>query len=811
MIARFVRSTLRLGVVLLLVVLAIALILAVHVWLAARGSRPLLEGELQLPGLAAPVRIARDAAGIPVITGDSRRDVAIALGFLHGQERFFQMDLLRRAAAGELGELMGGEALGIDRTIRPHRFRARARAMVAAMPPADRALVNAYAAGVNAGRQAQARWPFEHALLFSPPEPWRPEDTLLTIFAMYLNLQPATPQREMDRALAAARGGPALADLLFPDGAPNDAPLDGSVAAAPPMPARLAPPAGDPRRAPGAGPAPAEAPVPGSNSWAVAGALSSSGSALLANDMHLDTRLPNSWYRARLVVRPAGATEPALDIVGATLPGTPMMVVGSNGRIAWGFTNSYIDTADAVILEPAGPGRYRTPGGSRPFIVHQERLCGRFRCETLEVRETIWGPVIGTDALGRLIAMRWTAHEPDSVRLGPALALEAAGSVEDAITIAHASAIPQQNVLVADRAGAIAWTIIGQIPARFGFDGRDAVSFADGTRGWRGTLPPGAAPVVRTPPDGRLWTANGRMLGGQAARLLGNGGWDQGGRAGRIRDLLAGKNRFAPADFLSIQLDDLSTVHGWWRLALLAELEGRRSDPRLAALIDPVRRWDGRMQPDSVGARLVSRYREIFRDEVYAAYLGGRPETGFRKTYAPSGAEGTLRRLHAERPPALVPPGHESWRALIDSVLGQLADEVGREAGGDVERFTWGRVNSAGVGHPIARFLPPLRLWTDPPDVPVPGGRTTVRATAPGFGASQRMAVSPGHEDQGLFHMPGGQAGNPLAPYYLAGHADWLAGRPTPLSPGPARWTLVLKPSGPARAPAPAADRPAPD
>lgn len=796
--ARLVRGTVRFALALLLLLVVLALALAIHMWLAARGSLPELEGELALPGLSAPVSIARDAAGIPLVTGATRQDVAIALGFLHGQERFFQMDLLRRAAAGELGELMGGEALVLDRAVRPHRFRARARSMVEAMPPAERALVDAYVAGVNAGLQAQSRRPFEHALLFKAPEPWRPEDTILTVLAMYLSLQPATPQRELDRALATARGGPALADFLYPDGAPNDAPLDASTAPEPPMPARLEPVA--PRALEGAAPAPAltptpaEEPVPGSNNWAVAGPLSSSGAALVANDMHLGTRLPNTWYRARLVVRPADAADPTLDIVGATLPGTPMMVVGSNGRIAWGFTNSYADTADAVIVEPAGEGRYRTPDGSRPFAIRQERLCGRLLCKTVEVRETIWGPVVGTDALGRTIAMRWTAHQPDAVRLAPALALEVAASVDDALAIARQSAIPQQNLVVGDRSGAIAWTIIGQLPDRFGFDGRDATSFADGTRGWRGMLPPGAAPIVRTPPDGRIWTANGRVLGGEGARLIGNGGWDHGGRAGQIRDRLRAAGRFTPADFLSIQLDDLSTVHGRWRIALLAELEGRKSEPGLAALIDPVRRWDGRMTPDSTGARIVSRYREIFRDKVYAGYMGGRPENGLRRTYAPSGAEGSLRRLHAERPATLVPEGHESWIDLIGSALDELATEVERKAGGDVARFTWGRINMAGVRHPIARFLPPLRPFTDPKDVPVPGGRATVRATAPGFGASQRMAVSPGFEAEGLFHMPGGQAGNPLSPYYLAGHDDWLAGRPTPLNPGPARWTLVLAP-----------------
>jgi penicillin amidase len=801
MVGALVRGTLKVIATLLLLVAVLAAGLALHVWLAARGSLPALEGEVAMPGLSAPLSIARDETGMPTITSSTRQDAAVALGFLHAQERFFQMDLLRRSAAGELGELLGGAVFSLDRAMRVHRFRARARALFAQMAPDERALVEAYTDGVNRGLQGLGRQPFEYALLLARPRAWLPEDTMLVVFAMYLNLQPATPQREMDRALATRRGGVALADFLYPDGAPNDAPLDGSIMPEPAMPARLEPVepgSALPAPAPAMGPAPAEDPVPGSNNWAVAGALTATGAALVANDMHLGTRLPNTWYRARIVVRGTddGAGD-ALDIVGATLPGTPMMVVGSNGRVAWGFTNSYIDTADAVIVETGDGGAiYRTPAGPQPFRLHEEEICGRLRCETLEVRETIWGPVVGEDALGRTIAMRWTAHEPGAVRLAPALALERADTVEEAIAIAQRSAIPQQNLVVGDAAGAIAWTIIGQVPDRFGFDGRDAVSFADGSRGWRGTLSPGAVPIWRTPEDGRIWTANGRVLGNEGATLLGNGGWDHGGRSERIRNLLRAQERFAPQDFLRIQIDVLSTVHLWWREALLAELAARTGDPALAAMAAPVRAWDGRATPDSVGARLVTRYREIVRDRVFAGLMGGAPEGGFRRTYATGGAEGSLRRLLAERPPELVPEGHDSWDTLIDQALRELAGEVQDKARGRIERFTWGAINTAGVRHPLAQLVPLLGLWTDPEDVPVPGDRATVRATAPGFGASQRMAVSPGHEADGLFHMPGGQAGNPLSPYYLAGHADWVAGRPTPLLPGPTRWSLTLSPGG---------------
>lgn len=769
------------GVVLALLVLAAAW--ALSLWVAMGRSRPLLEGTLPVAGLSAPVTIARDAAGVPTISGATREDVAYGLGFLHGQERFFQMEALRRAAAGELSELLGPPTLAIDRQVRLHRFRARAAAIVARMTPEEKAILAAYVAGVNSGLDRLASRPFEHRALLRKPEPWLPEDTALAVFAMYLNLQPALPTRELDRALAEKRGGRALADFLFPKTTPLDAPIDGSRLPPPPMPTRLAPT--------GTGkPDIALAPVPGSNNWAVSGALSSSGAALIANDMHLGTQLPNTWYRARLVV--AGR----LDATGVTLPGTPFIVAGSTGRIAWGFTNSYIDTADAVIVEETRPGFYATPSGERPYRTYSERIRHRTGSDVLTIRETIWGPVVGRDAFGRQIAMRWTAHEPDAVSLAPFLALEQAETVEEAVAIAHAAAIPQQNLVVGDRTGAIAWTIIGQVPARFGFDGQSAVSFADGSKGWRGMLAPGEVPVVLNPPSGRIWTANSRVVGGEAFARLGDGGYDTGARAGRIRDLLFAKDRFEPKDFLAIQLDDASVRNRFWRDLLLQEIERRPDDSELQAMKRFVADWGGRAVPESVGFRLVDRFRRAVLFGLYEAYLGGVPEGRFRRTYAPSQGEGAARRLMLERPQGLVPPGHLSWTAFLDDALATLRKEVD----GDPAAFRWGEVGKAGVRHPLSRLLPPLGLITDPVDRSVPGDVSTVRAQAPGFGASERFAVSPGHEGEGLFHMPGGQAGNPRAPYYLAGHADWLEGRAAPFLPGPTRWTLVLQPGAPAGA-----------
>lgn len=783
------RRGLRIGKWLLIALLVLVLLVAAYFRWTLYVTRPQLEGRVEAAQLSAPVTVARDAQGVPVITGASRNDVAFALGFLHGQERFFQMDTLRRLAAGELGALFGASATDTDKRIRVHRFRARAQAAVAAMSAEERALLEAYVAGVNQGREALGAAPFEYAPLMGKAEPWRLEDSVLAVFAMYINLQPVVPRLELDRALAAKRGGPALADLLYPSGSELDAPLDGSKLPEAPLPTAL--PKMD-SAAPQVASLLREAGVAGSNNWAVAGSLTSTGAAMVANDMHLGHSVPSVWYRARLVVRP-GRDAPGIDVTGVTLPGGPTMVAGSNGKIAWGYTNSYIDTSDAVLVEPApgGGDLYATPDGPKAVRRMIEKLCIGGDCEDFPVEETIWGPVVGKDAFGRRIAMRWSAHDLGAVRMLPTLAMERAGSVAEAVAIAHQSGIPQQNLVVGDTSGAIAWTIMGRVPARFGFNGRDVVSFADGTKGWRGYLPADQVPVVMNPTGGRIWTANTRVIGGPEYAKLGDGRYDTGARAGRIRDLLFARNRFEPRDFLAIQLDDVSVRNAFWQQVMAAELNKRRRNPRFAAMIEPVADWGGRAEPNSTGYRLVSAFREAALERFYAAYMG-KPDKP-RQSYAPSQGEGTLRRLLRARPPGLVPPGDRTWDDFIGASLNEVAEGM-KEAGG-IDAFSWGGVSRAGVHHPLGQAIPGLSWITDPRDVAVPGDASVVRAQWKGSGASERFAVSPGHEVEGLFHMPGGQSGNPLSPYYLAGHKDWVEGKATPFLPGPAKWTLTLAPA----------------
>ena len=471
-----------------LVVLAAAGSLGV--WLTLRASLAQLDGRRPLPGLVGPVPVERDALGVPTVYASNRVDAARALGFLHAQERYFQMDLLRRRGAGELAALFGPSLLEHDVAARRHGLRAAARSSLEALPAPHRAVLDGYVAGVNAGLAALRARPPEYLLLRQLPEPWLPEDSLLVGYAMFFTLQDSSGQDDL-RAAAARRNLPAAAaNFFFPHASSWDAALDNSEipAALPPEPKSLNfRPAGSASdRA--AWPAASEdvwagSLLPGSNSWGVQGGVSASGAAMVANDMHLDLGLPNIWFRACL--RWVDATGERRRVVGVTLPGTPLLVVGSTGYVAWGFTNGTLDTTDIILIEadPNRPERYRTPDGWRDYetVTETITIAGESP-RTVRYRRTVWGPVID-EYPGRPLALSWIAHRPGAMNLD-LLDLEGCTNVAEALAIAPRCGIPVQNFLVGDRAGALAWTLIGRLPKRVGFDGHLPVSWADGTRRW---------------------------------------------------------------------------------------------------------------------------------------------------------------------------------------------------------------------------------------------------------------------------------------------------------------------------------------
>lgn len=765
-----------LGLLVVLVVLA-----AVAAGWLLRGSLAAMEGEHALPGLQGPVTVSRDARGVVTLEGGSQQDVLRALGHVHAQERGFEMDLMRRSAAGELSALFGPAAIEADTRMRVHRLRARAQAE----PVPD--LLSAYVQGVNQGLSDLAVRPWPYLLLRQRPAPWQASDSLLTGYAMYADLQDPDNGNELAFSRLREVMPPALYALLAHDGSRWDAPLFGTARgdAVLPSAARL-----DLRGMPAPAPAAAssaagltDVDVHGSNNFAVAGALTADGRAILADDMHLGLRAPGLWFRVRLRYPDARAPGGQVDVSGFSLPGLPAVVVGSNGHVAWGFTNSYIDTADYV----------RVPAGA-PVREYLERIeVAGAEAVPLRVHETEWGPILHTRPDGSGDALRWAAHLPGAVSLDLA-ELAHAGNIEQALQLADRARLPVQNLLLADSSGRIAWRLIGARPDRAAGCPPVGVQHAAvaGCAPW--PIRSDAAPVLLDPPDHRLWTANGRVLDGPQLATAGDGGYDLGARGAQIRDALRASERFDEAALLAIQLDDRALfLHRWWQL--LQQAAAGSDEPALQQLAAASRPWEGHAAVDSVSYRIVRGFRGEVLDAVSSGLLGAsRAALGaeWRQPRLPQ-FEGVLWPLLEQRPAHLLPPGVESWDALLADAARRVHQEL--KAQGPLQQRSWGERNTAAICHPVSRALPLLaRRWLCMPAEPLPGDRDMPRVQGPAFGASQRMVVSPGHEADGLVNMPGGQSGHPLSPYWGAGHDDWVQGRPAPFLPGPSEQVMTLLP-----------------
>ena len=785
----------------LIVVVVIVGGMAGWIYRTVARSLPLVDGEVAVAGLSSAVTIERDALGVPTIRAEDRLDVARALGFLHAQERFFQMDLLRRRAAGELAELFGAAALPADRASRIHQFRQRARRVVDTMSEAERAVVAAYTEGVNSGLGALGEKPFEYVLLRLDPAPWRAEDSLLVVYAMYFVLNDATGSRESDLGLLQDLLPAELAEFLAPTGTEWDAPIVGEAFETGPIPGSVDGFTGVRAANPDAESDPVElAALVGSNNWAVAGSRTVDGRAILANDMHLGMAVPNTWYRAMLEWPAADGCGSGHRLIGVTLPGSPVVIAGSNTRVAWGFTNSQGDWSDLVIVntESEDPEVYLTPGGWLTMEKYSDTIAVRDgEPEAIEIKSTIWGPIVDQDHRGRSRAIRWIAQDTGGVGLG-LLDLEHVRSVEEALEVANRTDMPPQNFVCADSSGSIGWTIIGRIPRRIGFTGRVPTSWADGTREWDGWLEPEEYPRVIDPPDGIIWTANARVVVGEMLEIIGDGGYDLGARARQIRDDLLALEKPDEEDMLAVQLDDRALFLDRWRRFLLDLLdeEAVRNKPKRAEFRDLVEgTWTGRASIDSTACRLVRAFRSSTFERVYG-WLTAPCETadeGFN-IYRIHQAEGPLWRLVTEQPAHLLDPGYESWREALLAVVDSTIEYFETEIGGDLAAQTWGARNTLSMRHPLSRAVPVLGRWLDMPRRALPGDSNMPRVQSPGWGASERLAVSPGHEDDGYFHMPAGQSGHPLSPYFGAGHDAWVEGRPTPLLPGPPETVLTLAP-----------------
>lgn len=744
-------------------------------WLLYR-ALPQLDGRLRAAGLQAPAEVVRDRWGVPHIYARSDADAYFALGYAHAQDRLFQMELSRRVAQGRLSELLGPATLRTDRLFRTMNFHGVGRRMLAQARPEVRAGLQAYARGVNAGVQAlDGRLPPEFALLGAGFEPAQPEDFVGLLGYMTWGLNYSWHFDPLYEKLV-ERLGPERAAELFPYN------RGGQPAVFPALPTRLSlfDLSGREQQLLEGVPT-----LRGSNNWAVAPARSASGQALLANDPHLSHGLPGIWYEAHLVT-------PTHEVSGMTLAGLPLVILGHNRDIAWGFTNVMLDAADFFVehLNPDDPGQVMYRGRWTPLETRTETIRVRGAADqTLLVRSTPHGPLVG-DLLGperRALSYRWTyAAAPANDIEGFWLLDRARNWDEFRQALSHFGAV-SQNAAYADRHGHIGLQACGAIPRLAGAtEGTLPRVGWDGSQEWDGFWPFEDNPSSLDPPEGLVSSANNPTLPSPAPYYV-SSQWEPVDRITRIRELLGAKPRLSLDDLAQIQSDvTLPTARELTPQVLAAFQAEPDADPQVAAALVELRAFDGRMLAEDVAPTLFAAfYRRLFW-LVFEDELGSDLAAGYR---ARANLSAIMLRVAFE-------PGHERWFDRADTPGVETRDEILRAAfrravhelagqlGPEVSRWTWGRLHTLELQHPLGRGSRLLAALFNLGPVPVPGATSTVAKMEYAeadfrvlHGPSFRRLVDFADLDAVRSVLPAGQSGLRMSRHYGDQFPLWLAGR----------------------------------
>jgi penicillin G amidase len=752
------RRFLKLRLLLLLPVLAL---LGGFLWL--RSSLPQEEGRLVLPGLRAEARISRDEHGIPTIAAGDDRDAAFALGFVHAQDRLFQMDTLRRYGAGRLSEWFGPATLRADRFTRTLGLYRAAEQQFALLTPGLRAALDAYAAGINAYlTQHDGALPPEYQLLRVTPEPWRPADTL--VWGKLMDLQLAANFRsELLHARLAQHLTPEQLDVLYPP-YPHDAPvaLGGTSAAL----------RGLPLDAIYASLPTLVGPTFASNNWVVDGQHTVSGKPLLANDPHLGFSAPSVWYLARIET-PDGRLE------GVTAPGGPFVIIGHNARIAWGFTTTGGDVEDLFVerVDPENPARYLTPEGSQPFTTRQEviRVKGADPF-AFTVRATRHGPVVSdlgggyaqTAAAGTVLALQATWLAEDDHTPNALWGINRAGNWQEFRDALKEFVAPQQNMVYADVDGHIGFIAPARVPIRAEGDGWMPAPGWSGDHEWTGFIPFDDLPQALDPPGGRVVSANNKIVPDSYPYFLGRG-WDLPNRAQRINELLDATPKQSPEASATIQADTLSPMA---KDLLPLMLQVRPASKDAADALSRLKSWDRRMERDQTAPLLFAAWLRAFNRTVLADKLGAvfddywgmHPDVvHLILTEHPEWCEDAA----AEAPANCVP----QLSAALDEALAELRQRYGD----DMNSWQWGRAHQAQFTNQVWAKVP-LIGGLIALGIPADGGYDTInRGATPvagdepyadTHGSTLRMIVDLSDIAASRFMITPGQSGNPLSPHY---------------------------------------------
>jgi penicillin amidase len=771
---------------------ALLLLAAAAGYVLLRNTVPSASGSLAIPALSAPVEVVRDREGVPHVFAGTMENLLCALGFLHAQDRLWQMELARRSGQGRLSEIFGERTFTTDVFLRTLDLYGHAERSFAALPSEARKNVEAYARGVNAfmtrttGR-IEPRLPPEFLLLRHAPEPWRPADSIVTVKLMALNLS-TNLNFELMRLALAAQG---LTSAEIDDLMPSD-----SAVASPPLPEitalyplqRHAPKQRQAERTPiideltGGG---------ASNNWVVSGARTRSGKPLLANDPHLRLGAPGIWYLAHLALERPGAA--VVNVVGATLPGVPLMVLGRGDTLAWGFTNTGPDVQDLFIerINPDNAREYLAPDGWRAFATYEMAIAVKgVGVRKVERRLTRHGPVLpgffrnleGLLGPGHVAALQWTALSDDDTTIAAGMYDASVRGVDDYIARMRPYVVPMQSMVLADAAGKIGLIAPGRVPVRDPANriaGRAPVPGWDATYDWKGYLKFEDLPRVVDPPAGAIGTANANIAGlGYPHHLTYD--WDPEYRQRRVQELIVDRDGHDVASMRAAQADVLSpAIARLQPLMIAAAQAGRGVDARL---LDQLTTWDATMRAEAAEPLIFTAWmretvRAIYGDDLGAAFARYFDTRALALTRLLEG-RATGRDWCDDRST----PARESCGDVLAAALVTALADLTRRYGADRSKWRWGAAHYAhGEHRPFGGFAGIGRFFNV--EVPSPGDAYTLNRGKTEFGeappfanrhaSSYRAIYDFADLDRSLYIHTTGQSGNPFSPFYRSFAERW--------------------------------------
>ena len=714
--------------------------LAAAYWIAYR-VLPKTSGTIAAP-ISAQASIQRDALGVPHIHAATVEDAIFLQGYVTAQDRLWQMDALRRLSAGELSEVMGPSTLMLDREARQLRLRHIAEEDYKMMPAGDRAVVRAYARGVNYFIEThRGRLPLEFTLLRYDPRPWSGVDTLLCGLEMYRNLT-STWRQELQKMTMLANGDSAKVNFLFSSRAGSEF-------------------------------------QPGSNAWVISGRHTASGKPILANDPHLQFSMPSIWYQVHLEAT-------GLNVMGVSLPGVPCVIIGHNDRIAWGATNLGFDVQDLYLerIDPSN-GRYVYQGRLEQARRESEWIAVK-GARPVEFQQwvTRHGPVTVSDD-NRRFALRWTAADSASFQF-PFLDINRAADWTQFTAALARYPGPGQNFVYADVDGNIGYHAAGLLPIRNNDDGDLPVDGSSGEHEWQGFIPFEQLPAAYNPPQGWIITANQNPFPENYPYRV-HGDFAAPYRSLEARALLTHRNGWKPADILRVQKDVYSSFSHFLARKIVAAYDQNKSGAKdLTDAVALLRSWNGQMEKQTPAPMLITlAYQELRRMIEDRAWSGG--EDIYQTFMTPAVVENVLR------------SNSQDWfsdqNAALLGVLRSALQEGRRLEGANVNRWDYGKYNELTIKHPVGNEIPLIGSYFNLGPVEMSGSSTTIKQTTDRLGPSARFVADLADWDRSLNNITAGESGQFLSRHYRDQWDAYYAGRsfPMPFNKVDAKQTLVVK------------------